>query len=274
MNDQIILIYCICDDLLKILKKKEDIQSKMNSAEIMTIAITAALFFGANFSRARIFLKGHGYIRNMLSESRLNRRLHLIDRSIWETIFYALSKIFSDENDTCEYVVDSMPVEVCMNMRSYRCRLLNGKKFIGYCKAKKKFYYGFKLHLICTTKGQPVEFIITPASMADISAFRIMEIDRPQESIIYGDKAYTDYSFEKSLEEIEHIKLLADRKSNAKKQHSGCTDFILKRSRKMIETAFSRLVSLFPRKIHAVTKEGFLLKLVVFMLTFSLKFFL
>jgi len=49
------LIYGICDDLLKILKKKEDIQSKMNFAEIMTIAITAALFFGANFSKARIF---------------------------------------------------------------------------------------------------------------------------------------------------------------------------------------------------------------------------
>lgn len=274
MHDQIILIFCICDDLLKIMKKKEDLQRKMNSAEIITTAITAALFFGANFSKARVFLKEHGYIRNMLSESRLNRRLHHIDRSVWETIFYALSKVFSDQNDALEYVVDSMPVEVCVNIRSYRCKMLNGKNFIGYCKAKKKFYYGFKLHLISTTKGQPVEFIITPASMADISAFRIMEIDRPQGSIIYGDKAYTDYSFEKSLEEIEHITLKADRKTNARKQHSGCTFFILKRSRKMIETAFSRLVSLFPRKIHAVTKDGFLLKLVVFVITFSLKFFL
>ena len=41
-----------------------------------------------------------------------------------------------------------------------------------------------------------------------------------------------------------------------------------------IETTFSQLVSLYPRKIHAVTKEGFLLKLIVFVVSFSLKLLL
>ncbi len=45
-----------------------------------------------------------------------------------------------------------------MNVSSYRCRLLNGKQFIGFCKAKKKFYYGFKLYMITNSKGKPVEF--------------------------------------------------------------------------------------------------------------------
>ena len=65
---------------------------------------------------------------------------------------------------------------------------MTGKQFIGFCKAKKKFYYGFKIHMITTASGKPVEFIITPASIADITAFKTMEIDLPFHSVIYGDK--------------------------------------------------------------------------------------
>lgn len=46
---------------------------------------------------------------------------------------------------------------------------------IDISKAKKKFYYGFKIHRMTTCDGKPVEFIITPASTADITAFKLME---------------------------------------------------------------------------------------------------
>ena len=127
MEEQIIFIYSICVDLLTRLGVKNDPQCKMNSAEVMTVAITAALFFGGNFSKARLMLKSHKYIQNMLSESRLNRRMHEIDISIWQNFFYIIARSFSEEEKNLEYLIDSMPVEVCMNVRSYRCRLLSGK---------------------------------------------------------------------------------------------------------------------------------------------------
>lgn len=105
--------------------------------------------FNGNFARTRLILMHDRYIPNMLSEGRLNRRLQEIDISIWQSIFHAISEVFSKNNESLEYLVDSMPVEVCMNIRSYRCRLLTGKQFIGFCKAKKKFYYGFKF--LCTS---------------------------------------------------------------------------------------------------------------------------
>ena len=271
MDEEIIFIYCICADLLDSFGISDEAQCKMNSAEIMTVAIVAALFFGGNFSRARLMLKSHRYIKNMLSESRLNRRMHEIDISIWQNIFHAITRSFSESEENIEYLVDSMPVEVCMNIRSYRCRLLSGKQFIGFCKAKKKFYYGFKLHMITNTKGKPIEFIITPASVADITALKIMDMDLTPGSTIYGDKAYTDYDLEDYLAEIEEIKLIPDRKANLKRQHSGCIRYIQSVLRKRIETTFRQIVSLFPRKIHAVTRNGFLLKLVVFVVSFSMK---
>jgi len=271
MHTKIICIYCICDDFLSAFGLRDDKQCRMTSVEILTVAIVSALFFNGNFARTRLILKCDGYIPNMLSESRLNRRLHEIDISTWQSIFHAISEVFRKNNDSLEYLVDSMPVEVCMNVRSYRCRLLTGKQFIGFCKAKKKFYYGFKIHMITTNDGKPVEFIIMPASIADITAFRLMEIDLPQGASIYGDKAYTQYSFEDDLQEFEKIKLIADRKTNATRQHSGCVRYLQSILRKRIETTFSQLTSMFPRKIHAVTKEGFLLKLVIFIISFSIE---
>jgi hypothetical protein len=167
-----------------------------------------------------------------------------------------------------------MPVEVCANVRSYRCKILTGKHFIGFCKAKKRFYYGFKIHMITTAAGKPVEFIITPASTADITAFKCMEIDLPSNSRVYGDKAYTSYSFEDYLLEEELIKLIPERKANLSRQHSGCIQYLQSVLRKRIESTFSALVSLFPRKIHAVTYEGFILKLIFIITSFSINQFL
>lgn len=271
MHTKIICIYCICDDFLSAFGLKDDKQCRMTSAEILTVAIVSALFFNGNFARARLILKCDRYIQNMLSESRLNRRLHEIDISIWQSIFHAISEVFLKNNKSLDYLVDSMPVEACMNIRSYRCKLLSGKQFIGFCKAKKKFYYGFKIHMITTADGKPVEFIITPASMADITAFKLMEIALPEGASIYGDKAYTQYSFEDDLQEFEKIKLIADRKANATRRHSGCIQYLQSILRKRIETTFSQLTRMLPRKIHAVTKKGFLLKLVIYIVSFSIE---
>ena len=50
MDTRIILIYCMCDDLLKALNHREDPQCRLCDAEIMTIAIVAALYFGGNYA--------------------------------------------------------------------------------------------------------------------------------------------------------------------------------------------------------------------------------
>lgn len=213
----------------------------------------------------------NGHIKNMLSESRLNRQLHQIEFDIWETAFKMISKTFQQAESSCEYLIDSMPVEVCANYRSYRCKLLKGKEFIGFCKAKKKFYYGFKLHLLTSKQGKPIEFLITPASTADITAFKMMEIDLNPNSTIYCDKAYNDYSFEDLLDELCGIDLIPERKINSKRQHSGCTRYLQSKFRKRIETTFSEITRLFPRKIEAVTAKGFLMKLFIFICSFALQ---
>jgi hypothetical protein len=76
MDDQIVAIYCLCDDFLQAIGHKEDPQCQMNDAEVMTTAIVASQFFSGNYESARGLLKQSQYIPGMLSKSRFCRRLH------------------------------------------------------------------------------------------------------------------------------------------------------------------------------------------------------
>ena len=73
MDLQIILVYCLCADLLIALHHYEDPQCQMSDTEVMTTAIVAALYFGGKYERAREMLQEQGYIRNMVSKSQFNR---------------------------------------------------------------------------------------------------------------------------------------------------------------------------------------------------------
>lgn len=51
MDTQIVAIYCLSDDMLKALNHANDPQCQITDAEVMTIAIAAALYFGGNLER-------------------------------------------------------------------------------------------------------------------------------------------------------------------------------------------------------------------------------
>ena len=44
--------------------------------------------------------------------------MHEIDISVWQSIFHAIVRTFEEQDQNLEYLVDSMPIEVCMNVRS------------------------------------------------------------------------------------------------------------------------------------------------------------
>ena len=79
MNDEIVAIYCLCDDILRAMNHQGDIQQQMSDAEVMTTAIVAVQYFGGNFEKASKDLSEPKYIPKMLSRSHFNRRLHRVE---------------------------------------------------------------------------------------------------------------------------------------------------------------------------------------------------
>jgi hypothetical protein len=264
MELEIIAIYCWCDLLLKHLKVKEDIRSTMSNAEVITTAIVAVRLFSGNFENARQFLGEHGYIPKMLSKSRLNRRLHMLGPELIGDIQRIIGRLFKAANPNQEYAVDSFPVPVCENIRIFHSRIYGREEYRGYQASKKRYFYGLKVHMLVTVDGRPVEFLLTPGSCADVSAFKELDLDLPKGATVYGDKAYTDYAEEDLLLEAAGIELKPQRKNNAKRRFDRCTEYIIDQQRKMVETVFSGIARWFPKHIHAVTSLGFELKVALF----------
>ena len=275
MDDTITAIYCLCDDFSKAINRRDDPQVRLSTAEVMTVPLVAAAFFGANIDKARRFLYEYGYIPKMISKGRFNRRLHAIDPELWQGLFSLLAEFFKRRNSERTYAVDSLPVPVCDNIRIRRCRLYPSEKyggaFRGYICSKRRYFYGLRVHLVVSGAGEPVEFSLVAGSETDVSVFKDLNLDLPEDSIILADKAYTDYDYEDLLEEAAGLHLKAQRKKNSKRPMAAWEEFLGKSIRQYIETVFSKLTNLFSKKIHAVTPRGFELKIVCFLLAFSIQ---
>jgi hypothetical protein len=273
MDDKIIAIFCLCDDLLKAMQHQEDRQCHMNDAEIMTTAFIAALFFRGNHESARAMLTQHGYIPHMVSKSRLSRRLHRI-KDLFIVFFNLLSQTWKTLNTDAIYVIDSIPIAVCDNIRMRRSKIDSHEDFRGYQASKKRYFYGLKIHLMVTQDGQPVECFLTPGSFGDVDALKYYAYELPEGSIIYAEKAYNDYEIEDLLQEVNHIQLIPIRKKNSTRALPPSVTFVQSYHRKRVETAGSLIAQLLPKSIHAVTPQGFALKVALFVIASSLNCYL
>lgn len=269
-QNQITAIYCIVDDFLKISGHREDKRSKLSDSEIITIGLVAALSTGCNYQKAFDFLYDYGFIVSRICKSRLIRRIHRLSEEI-DCLFRSIGEFFTHVLSEKEFIVDSTPLEVCDNIRILRCKLLQGEEFRGYKASFRRYFYGLRLQLITTKNGVPIEYFITEAQLHDSEAIKEMKVDLSPESIIYADAGYTDYEFEDLMEEIDQIEFLAQRKNNSKRPRTAELTKKINKARKRIETVFSQIKDLFKRKIHAVTIEGFMLKIKYFLLAYQLK---
>ena len=269
MQDTITTMFCLCDDFLKANGCYDDPQCRVSTAQIMTTPLVAAAFFGGNLALTRRFLVCHGYFQHDLSASRFCRRLHAIARELWRSLFRVLGEVFVRHNQSQNYVVDSLPVPACDNIRIKRCTLLSGEEHRGYVASKRRFFFGLKVHLVVTGQGEPIEFVLAPGSVADINVFKQFDLDLPAGSLIHADRAYTDYGEEDLLQDAAAITLQAQRKKNAKRPLALCREFLGKPVRQQVEIAFSQVTKLFPKHIHAVTTNGFVLKVICFLLAYS-----
>jgi hypothetical protein len=267
MNEKAIAIYCFLDDFLRLTGYRPEPNCKVNDAQVMTTALLSSLFFHGNQASAMKYVVDHqGFAK--LDKSQFNRRLHRLTGQLL-SIFRAVGATLKEFNTHCRYLLDSFPVAVCDNIRIPTCHLLKGGAYCGYSASKRRYFYGFRVQVITTEDGLPVDFHIYAGSFADVTAWQSMNIDLPAGSQLYADSAYTDYQIEDLLAECEQVHLLSVRRSNSKRPDSPALAFLKKHFRQRIETSFSLMKAAFPAHIHAVTVEGFLLKVTLFIIGFT-----
>ena len=242
----------------------------MSDAEIITTAVCAAMFFNGNHHKACGYMKDHNLIPEMLEKSRFNRRLHAISM-LMNDLFHQMGMILKELSDCTEYLLDSFPVPMCDNIRIFNVKLIKSEEYRGYIASKKRYFYGVRVQLLTTKSGVPVEFVFLPGSASDVRALNALPLNLPPASEVYTDSAYSDYTAEDDLLQTSQIELKVMRKRNSKRKDPPWNQYIKQHTRHYIETVFSSITRVFPKSIHAVTYDGFLLKLQAFILAFTLQ---
>lgn len=266
-RDKIIVLFCFVDDLLKAMGHTEDHRAVVSDAEILTTALLASTNYGGHLNAARIHMIDYGLIPDMIGESRFNRRLHRLWTTM-QTLFFQVGQQLKAIAGASDFVLDSFPVAVCDNIRISRCRVLKGKGWRGRWCAMRRYFYGVKVQVL-TLKGIPVEFTITPGAQSDVKAISELPLQLPAESTIWADAAYTSYDSEDIALVAEGIHLAVQRRSDSRRKDMPWMDFLKQHMRKGIETTFSMIKARMPRHIHAVTSNGFYLKIALLIIAYA-----
>jgi hypothetical protein len=266
------IVYVISDEVLRILKVEDKPQSRMSNAEVITFAIVTAKFFSGNYKMARYLCKKLGLFPDILSNSRLNRRIHSIPWTYWHAIFRFLSFLSKQASNACYFAIDSFPVSYCQKNRIDKRRGFLKPEYLGFAASKKRYFCGIKVHMVVTNQGRPIEVQFSPGAESDINVLWTMELDIPAHSILYADGAYNCFDLEDVLQD-EGIHLLAKRGVKAKnRRRSPTEERAISSKRQIVETAFSSIINMFPRFIKSRTENGFLIKIFCFVVAYSASF--
>lgn len=240
----------------------------MSNAQVITTVILSSKYFYGNQASACSYLQSH-YGFEFPNKSNFNRILHSLTDLISD-LFFSLGLIFKELNIQSIYLIDSFPIPVCKNIRISGSKIIKGEEFRGYNASKREYFYGFKVHVITTGEGIPVEILITAGSIHDNTAYQSMDINLPKNSDLYADAAYINDEFKQLHTEFNQIRIKAATKKNTLIKNTWAEELENRYYRKTIENSFADITAKFPKKIHAVTAKGFLLKILCFIIMFCL----
>ena len=193
---------------------------------------------------------------NLIDRTQYNRRKKSLFHYI-EVVRKHLSNSFSVHEDV--FIIDSMPLEICRNARANRLKICK-KDFDtsperGFCASQNQYYFGYKLHGICTFDGVFTSIDLSKANVHDIHYLKQVKIHM-SDCTLLGDKGYLSGDQQLDLFNSAGVKLETPMRMNQegyKKQ-----PYIFRKSRKRIETLYSQLCDQFMiRRNYAKTFIGF-----------------
>ncbi|AZZ59220.1 IS982-like element ISRa1 family transposase [Riemerella anatipestifer] len=227
---------------------------KMSDLEVISLNITAEYL--SIDSELQLFRKLPNSLINKIERSVYNKRKRRLSLQT-EQIRQRISMEFNEFEDI--FIVDSMPMKVCENARSTRSKICKEQSYssptYGYCASQKLYFYGYKLHAVCSLNGVIKNFDISPASVHDIHYLKDIG-EQMRNCTLIGDRGYLSAKVQIDLFNYANIKLDTPMRSN---QKDYIPQFSLyKKKRKRIETFFSQLCDQFMiKRNYAKTFEGF-----------------
>ena len=195
----------------------------LSDAELLTMAVMSALLGFRSERRWLRYVNTHlaGMFPRRIGQSGYNKRL----RKAFFLFIQVIRMLGMDTSLWSDdvWVVDSTPVQCGCSRETVTRSDAAGWAEYGYCASHSRYFWGLRLHLVCTLTGLPVMFALAGAKADEretllgmLGAARDVTAAHPGQVII-GDKNYFGRAFEAELAERELTLLRPVRKGEARR---------------------------------------------------------
>ncbi len=236
-------------------ERKAGRKPKMTDLQVVALSLTAE-YMSIDSENLLFQLIPLDSIENLLERSQFNKRRRKL-LEFTERLRKGLSHNFIEFEDC--FIIDSMPLEICKIARHRRVKICKENFETapekGFCASQNTWFYGYKLHAVCTMSGVFSSIDITKANVHDIAYLKDVK-SQLSDAVLLGDRGYISNQQQVDLFESVNIRSETPMRSNQKKYKKQA--YVFRRTRKRIETLFSQLCDQFMiKRNYAKSFDGF-----------------
>lgn len=212
LDTLLIALYVFADELLP-RRPRARRRPRITDAELVCLAVAQILLGIASerhFLRFAMTRLGHLF-PYLPKQPGYNKRM----RALAPQIVRLLNLIAFTSPSWYDRVrlLDSTPVPVGASRETVKRSEFAGLAAYGYCASHSRYFWGFRLYLLCASDGMPIAFELAPANAPEreVAAELLSRLDLDGYTVL-ADKGFAGEQFEALMRELGALFLRPDRK--------------------------------------------------------------
>ncbi len=212
LDTLLIALYVLADEVLP-RRPRARRRPKITDAELVCLAVAQILLdipSERHFLRFAICRLSHLF-PYLPKQPGYNKRM----RALAPQIVRLLNTIAFSSPSWCDTIrlLDSTPVPCGASRETVRRSEFAGQAAYGYCASHSRYFWGFRLYLLCASDGMPIAFELAPANASErvVAAEMLRRVELDGYTVI-ADKGFAGEEFEALIRELGALFLRPDRK--------------------------------------------------------------
>lgn len=213
-------LYVLADEILP-RRPRGKRNPKITDAELVCLAVAQILLdipSERRFLRFAMCRLGHLF-PYLPKQPGYNKRMRVLAPQILKV----LNQIAFASPSWCDNIrlLDSTPVPCGQSRETVKRSEFTGHATYGYCASHSRYFWGFRLYLLCASDGMPIAFELAPANAPEreVAAEMLARVELVGYTVI-ADKGFAGEEFESLMAEFGAIFLRPD-KRNEKPRFGG-----------------------------------------------------
>ena len=212
LDDLLTALYVLADEILP-RRRRARRRPQITDAELVCLAVAQILLdipSERRFLRFAMCRLGHLF-PYLPKQPGYNKRM----RALAPQIVRLLNAIAFCSPSWCDNVrlLDSTPVPCAASRETVKRSEFAGYAAYGWCASHSRYFWGFRLYLLCASDGMPIAFELAPANAPERQvAAEMLERVNLQGYTVIADKGFAGEEFEALMAELGAIFLRPDRK--------------------------------------------------------------